>query len=291
MHILTKIFIVLVSLLTAALVPLVVVYAKNEDSYKARWEAEQAKSASAQNLLAGERQSRTNAEAAMQLTRQSLESQLAELQKTRDQLQAEMAQKDSELALARAREGSFGADLKVLAKTAETNATLTTSLVEETRSLRSQWVATEKRLVELDEQYRDVRNQLDVADAARRALQEELQRMKDANAVAMNTIAIYEEKFGGLGTQEVLTGVIDKDLDAIVTDVRRSGDKVMVEINVGARDGVKEGWDLIIAEGGTFIGRLEIVDVDVNISTGVVDSAAAGDRVAVGQRVLARRGN
>ena len=38
MHILTKVFIVLVSMLAVLLVPLVVVYAHNEDSYKAKYE-------------------------------------------------------------------------------------------------------------------------------------------------------------------------------------------------------------------------------------------------------------
>ena len=38
MHVLTKIFVVLVSLLAVVLTPLVVVYAHNEDSYKSRHE-------------------------------------------------------------------------------------------------------------------------------------------------------------------------------------------------------------------------------------------------------------
>ena len=38
MHILTKIFIVLVTLLAVAVVPLVATFVVNEDTYKARWE-------------------------------------------------------------------------------------------------------------------------------------------------------------------------------------------------------------------------------------------------------------
>jgi hypothetical protein len=291
-HILTKIFIVLVSLLTAALVPLVVVYTKNEDNFKSRWESEQAKSAAAQGLLAGERQSRTTAESAMLLAKQSLESRVAELQKESDQLHATLAQKDSELAIARAREGSFGADLKVLANTNLANATLTNSLVNETRELRTQWVNTEKRLVELDERLRDALSQLEVADAARRALQEELQRMKDANAVAMKKIDVYLTNYGDLDQQEMTKGPVDREFEAIITSVERSKDKVLAEVNVGSRDGVKEGWELIIDNGGTFIGRLKIVDVDVNVSTGIVllEDAKTRGEVAVGQRVIAKKG-
>ena len=39
MHVLTKLFVVLVSLLSVLLVPLVVVYAHNENTFKSRWES------------------------------------------------------------------------------------------------------------------------------------------------------------------------------------------------------------------------------------------------------------
>ena len=41
MHILTKIFVVLTSLLTVALVPLVMLNTANEETYKKRWNDEQ----------------------------------------------------------------------------------------------------------------------------------------------------------------------------------------------------------------------------------------------------------
>ena len=47
MHVLTKVFVVLVSLLSVLLVPLVVVYAHNENTFKSRWESAEAKAASA----------------------------------------------------------------------------------------------------------------------------------------------------------------------------------------------------------------------------------------------------
>src|SRR6185503_20275421 len=50
-HVLTKIFIVLVSLLAVLIVPLVVVYAHNEDSYKRRYDAAEARAASLNSAL------------------------------------------------------------------------------------------------------------------------------------------------------------------------------------------------------------------------------------------------
>ena len=52
MHVLTKIFIVLVSLLAVALVPLVAVNARNEASFKGQLEEARTKAAAAQSALA-----------------------------------------------------------------------------------------------------------------------------------------------------------------------------------------------------------------------------------------------
>ena len=55
MHVLTKIFIVLVSLLAVLLVPLVVVFAHNEDSYKEKYQAATVQAAAAnQNFQRGQ---------------------------------------------------------------------------------------------------------------------------------------------------------------------------------------------------------------------------------------------
>ncbi len=53
-HVLTKIFIVLVSLLALLLVPLVVVYAYNEDSFKAKYQVADAQAATAVDRLGAE---------------------------------------------------------------------------------------------------------------------------------------------------------------------------------------------------------------------------------------------
>ena len=51
MHVLSKLFVALVALLTAALVPMVVTYAYNEDSYKAKWQESRAEIAALQGRL------------------------------------------------------------------------------------------------------------------------------------------------------------------------------------------------------------------------------------------------
>ncbi len=289
MHILTKIFIVLVSLLTAAIVPLVVVHTHNEDSFKAKWEASEAKATVAQSALDTEKRSRAAAETSLQLEQEALKSQISELQKTRDALQARATQLDSELVASRARETSIQADLKVLAESHKANTALTESLVNETRQLRSELLDSTTKLVELDETLRDVRVQLDVADAARRALQIEVQRLKDSNAVTLKDLERYITKYGDLGENEVLAGAIDRDFDALVTNVQRSKDRVLAEVNVGSRDGVQVGWELILHDNGQFHGKLRIVEVDLNRSTGEVLLEQSTHQVSIGDTAIARK--
>jgi cell shape-determining protein MreC len=86
--------------------------------------------------------------------------------------------------------------------------------------------------------------------------------------------------------------VADRSLSATVIDVKREPDATLAEINVGSRDGVKEGWVMTIADGSNFVGNLRIVQVDVNRAVGVVeleDSESRGE-VKSGQRAIARKG-
>ena len=66
----------------------------------------------------------------------------------------------------------------------------------------------------------------------------------------------------------------------------------MAEINAGSRDGVEEGWVMMVARGGNFLANLRIIAVDINRSTGVIeleDTSTRGE-VQPGDRVLARSG-
>jgi len=56
-HVLTKIFVVLVALLTVAIVPLVAVNATNESSFKQKYKGAEMKAAAAESMLASERTS------------------------------------------------------------------------------------------------------------------------------------------------------------------------------------------------------------------------------------------
>jgi chromosome segregation ATPase len=300
-HPLTKIFIVLVALLAVALVPLVAVYATNEGTYKRKWMDEQAKAAaSAADLQKG--QSAWNAtEASLNEKLGQLQAQITSLKEEADRKSADNRKLASDLAAAKALQASINSNLEIMAQTGKANSALNEALVIELRDLRTKVVDAERQVVELDEQVSTLQSQLDVADAARKALQAELTRVGEEKNMALSDVAKYVATYGQLANDGIVTaaaGMVgdrvpaDRDVAATIVAVRNVNDQTLAEINAGSRDGIKEGWTMTIANGPNFVGLLRIMSVDVNRATGVVELAAvAGNGPAqVGQKAIARRG-
>ncbi len=292
MHVLTKIFIVLVSLLAVLLVPLVVVYAYNENSYQAKYSSAQTSAAGARADLAAAKAGFGAAESQKEWQIKELAGINIELRKQVDREETEIRRLERRLMEAEAGRSELDAKLSTLASAVDAGQRLTESLIEELRGLRKDALDSERRLVQVDEALRDAQAQLDVAIEARRAVQEELQRIKDEHGVALDKLAVYFERFGSVDEVVVRRGEEgvepDRDLSATIISVRRNSDQVLAEIDAGSRDGVEVGWLMTIGHGGDFIGRLRIVSVDINRATGVVELEQ--NPVEVGHLVIARAG-
>lgn len=293
MHVLTKIFVVLVSLLAVLLVPLVVVYAHNEDNYKGKFQSAQTRAAIAVQELQQIGETHATERAQLQQQLQGLMSDKEALAKDRDTSMADVRGLRKDVALATSRQDKITAHLSTITAAVDAGQKLMEALMDEVRTMRSEALAAERRAVELDEALRDKSKQLEVAVAARRAMQEEIQQLKEEHARALDQIAVYGQKYGRL-EQEGFEPIapLQTDLDATVVNVRRGLQQTLAEINAGSRDGIKEGWEMTIGRRGTFLGILRIITVDINRATGVVEleDPEGRGRVEAGDRVFTRAG-
>jgi hypothetical protein len=292
-HVLTKIFIVLVSLLAVLLVPLVVVYAHNEDSFKAKYEASAALAAAANQNLETEGITHAEERARLELQVRELTGQNKTMARERESALTDVRRLDGELAEARSQQAEIRADLATISSAVSAGQDLIESLLSEVRTMRSEALAAERRSVELDEALRDITGQLESAVAARRAVQEELQQLREEHARALERVAVYVEKYGRVELEGgPLPPAITVDLDATVVSVRRGAEQTLAEINAGSRDGVQEGWIMTIGRSGNFLGNLRIIAVDINNATGIIELEDPNGRgkVEAGDRVYARRG-
>ncbi|MEY2713818.1 MAG: hypothetical protein RIT24_161 [Planctomycetota bacterium] len=296
MHVLTKIFIVLVALLTVAIVPLVAVNATNESTYQKKFKEAQAAAAAAEAVLNTERSAWLASQQKLEGDLRTMETKVADLQKQADAKSAEARKAAQELAGTKAAQASIAASLEVLAANGKATGQLTETLVAELRSLRTRSMEAEKRLVEVQEAFDASQSSLEVADAARRALQEEVKRLADEKDRALATVADYVASVGelpkaraGAVSERV---VADRNVSASIISVRREKGATLAEINAGSRDGVKAGWVMTIGDGSTFVGNLRLTEVDVNRAVGVVEleDVASRGEVKVGQRAIARSG-
>lgn len=298
MHLLTKILVVLVAILVAALVPLAAVSSTNQATFKQQAaDAQAAAKASAAEVSVA--QDAYNASvAAVQAKISTLEARLSAASMERDKEIQMRADKERELERIRIEI----ADLKGQLASASANDTLQTKLIDAMRqdidNARTQYLAAEKARVELQDSMARLQGDLDSETAAKRQLQEQLQKVSEDKERAMADVQRYAALHGsvtpraGATADTALPVVADRSLSATVIDVKREPDATLAEINAGTRDGVKEGWVMTIADGSNFIGNLRIVQVDVNRAVGVVELEDAGTRgeVKSGQRAIARKG-
>ena len=297
-HILTKIFVVLVALLTVAIVPLVAVNATNEASFQKKFKDAQSGKFAAEASLESSRAAWIAAQQKIESDLRLEQTRVADLQKQLDSRSAELRRAAQDLAGAKAAQASVAASLETMAQNGKASTELTDTLVAELRSLRTRTMEAETRLVEMQEAYDASQSSLEVADAARRALQEEVKRLADEKDSAVATIAEYVASVGELpraragAVGDGARVVASKNLSATIINVRREGSAPLAEINAGSRDGVRAGWTLAIGDGSTFVANLRITEVDVNRAVGVIEleDAATRGAVQVGQRAIARAG-
>ena len=298
MHLLTKILVVLVALLVAALVPLAAVSATNQATFKTKAADAEAKQKAAQTELSVANDAYNASVAAVQAKLSDLEARIRAVTMERDKEVQMRADKERDLERARIEL----ADLKGQVAAMSANDTLQTKLIDAMRqdidSARVQYLAAEKARVELQDSLARLQGDLDSESAAKRQLQEQLQKVSEEKERAVAESQRYAALHGslqpraGAAPDAGLPVIADRSLSATLIDVKREPDAVLAEINAGSRDGVKEGWVMTIADGSNFMGNLRIVQVDVNRAVGVVeleDPQTRGE-VKSGQRAIARKG-
>lgn len=311
MHIITKIFVVLVSLLAVAIVPLAVVQSQNQAVLKQQVQDRDASLSGVRRELDAERALRSK-------TENELQMQVRDLDGEKSRLVADVAQRDArvkgleaEIAQMRIAQATVQQQVAVLAETDRTKTELTKALNDELEKLRGRLTDAEKIRIDLEQRVTKADADLEVAQSAVRDLKEQMAALEELKATADQRVSQYEGRYGRLvdasgagapgspASAGVLPGstaaatFVDKDLVARVINVRRSPEAVYAEIDAGSRDGVREGWVMTISDGDRFIGRLRISTVDPNRAVGTVELEEPSERgpVKAGQRVVARKGS
>jgi len=271
-HILTKIFIVLVTLLAVAMVPLVATYTTNENSYRAKYRAANdqqrvalIRAGDAETALFAQRVQMQNEIDARDATIGSLRSDHATTRASLESFRAQIGRLESQLS-------QSNANLQALSSSSEVNSKLKERFVVENYTLRENIIDAERMIMEMEDLLEDTRLEAQGALRAERKAQEERHDLEEQLDAMRSRLIAYISKFGELETVATIdTGLApDRTLASTVLTVSRANDDVLVEINAGSRDGVQKGWIMTVGQDGTFLGRLQVEQVDINRSIGRV---------------------
>lgn len=293
MHILTKIFIVLVTLLAVAIVPLVATYTTNENSFRAMYNTADDQRRVSMTRATESEQALVAQRGQMQQEIDARESTISAQRTEQANVRANVESLNAQIGRLEARLAQSSANLQALSSASEVNSELKQRFVNENYDLRKEAIDSERMVMEMEDQLEQSRYQSEEADRAKRKAIEERHNMEKQLDVLQARLDAYITKFGELEAFTIVDAGVapDRTLSSVVLTVSRDFDDVLVEINVGSRDGVRKGWIMTVGSNGTFLGRLQIEQVDINRSVGRVTLEDASRGLVVpGSTVFAVKG-
>lgn len=296
MHILTKVFVVLVALLAVALVPLIAVQTNNQAALRQQVKDQEVQAAAARAALDTERALRAKVESDtashvrdLDAALSRVNSDLASCELRAQSLATQIAQKEVTLA-------SSVATVKLSEEGARVQSALNETLREELSTYQAQVAAFERNRIELEDKYSKAESDLRGALESKRDLEEQRDEVKRQLAKTDQVVRDFTAKHGPSSDEVAALGAVapipDRDISAQILDVQRTDMGVFAEIDAGSRDGIRDGWLLTISDGSRFIGKLRITNTDVNRAVGIVELEDLNVRgpVSVGQRAGTRKG-
>lgn len=293
MHILTKIFIVLVTLFAVAIVPLVATYTTNENSYRAKFRtADDQRRVSITRATEAE-QSLIAQRSQMQQEIDAREATISKQMTDQKNVRAYGESLEMQIGRLEARLAQSNANLQALSSASEVNSELKQRFVNENYVLREDAIDSERMVMEMEDELEAARYKSEETERAKRKTEEEHHNMEKQLDALQAKLDAYISKFGELAAISIVdSGVApDRTMSSTILTVSRVFNDVLVEINVGTRDGVRKGWIMTIGDNGTFLGRLQIEKVDINRSVGRVTLEDASRGLVVpGSTVFAVKG-
>ena len=296
MHILTKVFVVLVSLLAIALVPLAAVQASNQAVLRLQIKDKDVQVSAARSELDTERALRAKAENDTAL-------QIKDLDAEKNRLQSDLAQNglrvrslEADISQSKIRLASLEQTIAVTMDVDRAKTELTKTLSEELDKQRTMLTDCERIRIDVEQKLGKTDSDLRVAQEALGDLKEQIASLSSEKVKSDQVVQSFTSKFGKAETESgssiAATVIPDRNVSASIVNVRRTDNQVYAEIDAGSRDGVKVGWTMTIGDGARFIGKLKITSVDVNKSVGTVEleDVAARGAVRAGQKVTIRKG-
>lgn len=221
-------------------------------------------------------------------------NQLAEIERAKAELAVEQAARRSALATLQVKLALLDEDLRNNAKDlSEKTSSLTVQtqaakVAEDSLAAATAEVNKLRNEIRLAQQERDetflktvaLNDKLNQAEALRERLDEQNRQLQDQYA-ELNRVA------QALGfNEQTLVSQIPPKVDGVVTAVNEA--QGLVEISLGADDGLKRGHVLQVISGDTYLGQIKLREVGPDKAVGDVDKRLQRGRIKKGDNVTTK---
>ena len=289
MGVLTKVFVVLVTVLSVLLVALIVPFVANTENYKQQLDDAKISKAAAEEV-ASLRQNELNAA-------QSRDSEMVTVLKSQAQnlttqinlLTQQLADSETKARSESEKLAKFEADWSRLIATNQQNTQMTKELRVELKERREKMVNQQTQMIELADRNNEIESQLEAMTRQVRRVHEQLTQLQEQNADLERKLALLPPQW----QQKILSEEIEAapfvpetPIRGQITKVQQLKDELFVQVNVGDNDGVAANMKFLVHRGNQFLGTLIITTVDAQNSAGRMQltqgQVAEGDSILTG---------
>jgi chromosome segregation ATPase len=287
LSILTKIFVVLVTVLSVGLVAMIVPFVYKTEQYQEKYNTEVARRRTAEESSAVLQQTiqsmvHSNSEQTRVIRDENskLKTEIGKINGERANLEAQITSERSALSAMQSQMARLAA---TLAQAIDLNKIQTTEL----NTLRDSTAKNRTDYFEAIEQIKTLQTQNDTLDRIVKRQAEEMASLEEANTKQSDILKLVPEMYKNptiAGAPPIESTV---KIEGQVTEIRKIDNNTFAEVNVGKKDGVTENMKFYIHRNGTFLGTLVITKVDQKNAAGrmvsLVQDIQKGDSVLSGQ--------
>lgn len=286
MHFLTKVFVVIATILSIALAALTIAYATNTDRIRRDYQEEKTRYATLQSQAASTAAQQKSEVARLNETISQAQNELSSVKGQITNLQQERSQVIGDRDRAIAERTSLQAKIDELIENGKTQTILLTNYREEVEALRKGELAFRQQRLDLEDRISDLESQREVLDQNYRALQEELAQIKTDSQGGRASAGMVSE----MGNKPfTYAGPIIKGTVESVQRDEGSG-KIMAKLNIGTNDRIAKNMKLYVVRNNSFIGNLVVNQVDLGFSVAQFDNLNLSTEVQAGDFVVSRVG-
>lgn len=288
MNVLTKVFVVLMTILSVVLVSLVVPFVANTENFKDQVAAANA-AANAARAEAAVQQARADASRADLV--QQLDGFKAienSIRQSNDNLKSKLSEAKADLEKSRSDLIRTQADIANLTSANDQMAKIQVDLQKELAVRRDETVKLRSQVIELGMANNDQSSATNALRRAVRLAQENLIKTQEELAQANELIRkIPPDELARLtrtdaGPAEGGGSQPPVPINAQVTDVKQVGETTLVQLNVGSSGGIKQNYLFQVHRDGQYLGSVIIMTVDEQAAVGRVRLLKTGAEIKTG---------